>query len=101
MIKIMLLTLAVVLVCTIEVKATDWQLTIFDHEKNIFICAKDEASCRLTQEAIRNNTYQICDRMSSKGECDPSFVLNSTETICEPHLNCFSERSNCIKRFNC
>ncbi len=87
MIKILLLTLTVILTCSVEVEATDWQLTIFDRDKEEHICAKDEASCRLAQEAIKNQYWPIAPK--------------ATETVCEIHPNCFLERSNCIKGFNC
>lgn len=87
MIKILLLSLAVILACSLEVEATDWQLTIFDRDKEEHICAKDEASCRLAQEAIKNQNWPI--------------IAKEVETTCEPKPNCFSERSKCIKGFNC
>lgn len=51
------------------------------------ICAKSYSTCLVAQKAIARGLWPI--------------VPAATQTLCLPHPDCFSPRSNCIIGYNC
>lgn len=64
--------------------SADWGLVVNDNPP---ICPKDRASCNDAINAIE------------RGDWAPD--LKGAALRCEPEPGCFSERSLCVKSFNC